>query len=170
MGNEQERLFQLGWLSAIIEGEGNISLTWTKRKCNKFIQLSPRIQVTNKDKQVIDRIKSILNILNIGCYINKYKDIYKISICGMKRCNKLSRIIKDYMLGKRERTNLLYEYTFYRLSNKKRYSKYDKDVFLKMRKLNGKPIKKTEELKLLFEIESSTTTRQTPKTREEDIV
>jgi len=162
MGNKQERLFQMGWLSAMIEGEGNISLTWSKNKNKKYVQLAPRVQITNSDKLVIEKVQEILKFLNVGCYIQEYREIYKVMICGMKRCNRLLWFIKDHMLGKKERAQLLYEYTEHRINNKQSYNEYDKNVFLKMRELNGKPITDVNKLKLLFEIKSSTTTRQTP--------
>lgn len=160
MDNQQERLFELGWLVAMIEGEGNISLTWSKKKNSKFIQMAPRIQVTNSDELVIEKAKQIINELGVGCYVCKHKDIYHLMVCGMKRTNSLLKIIKNYFLGKKERADLLYEYTSYRLLTKNApYTNIDKEYFLKIRRLNNKGIVNDDKLKLLFEIESSTTTR-----------
>lgn len=160
MDNQQERLFELGWLVAMIEGEGNISLTWSKKKSNKFIQLAPRVQITNSDEMVIKKAQKILSDYGIGNYVSYRNGIYHLMICGMKRCNKILVVIKDYMLGKHERAKLLYEYTSYRLQTKNRpYTEIDKQYFLKMRSLNNKPITPTDKLLLMFEVESSTTIR-----------
>ena len=160
MDNQQERLFELGWLVAMIEGEGNISLTWSKKKRNKFIQLAPRVQISNSDEMIIKKAQKILSDYNVGNYVSGRNGMYQLMICGMKRCNKILVIIKEHMLGKRERARLLYEYTSYRLQTKNRpYTKIDKEYFLKMRSLNNKPIVPTEKLLLMFELESSTTIR-----------
>jgi len=160
MDNQQERLFELGWLVAMIEGEGNISLTWSKKKSNKFIQMAPRVQISNNDILVIEKAKKIINDFGVGCYMNYHKKTYHLSVCGMKRTNALLEIIKDHMLGKKSRAELLFEYTGYRLETKNApYTNTDKEYFLKMRQLNNKGIVPDENLKLLFEIESSTTTR-----------
>lgn len=146
MDNSQERTFEIGWLVAMIEGEGNISLAWSGKKNNA--QLQPRIQITNTDKLVLDKAAEISNKYNIGCYINwrhvgKPKQTGVAMWIGNKRVHAILKLITPYLLGKKERAELLQSYierrfSFYSSNNKDtRLTQVDKDIFLKMRELNG---------------------------------
>lgn len=171
MGNSAGKAFRLGWLICAIEGEGNISLTWSKHGHKKHIQLAPRVAVTNKDRLFIEQCVDISKEINVGCYVNwSNKGIGKVTWQGVKRVNSLIKALGvTSFLGKQGRAKLLLEWTENRLDFKGKYNQYDKECFLKMRELNGKGRTSQQFLKLNFETKSPETTRQTPA-RDEDIV
>lgn len=142
MDNLQVRLskaFNLGWLVAAIEGEGSISLAYTRSK--KYIQLLPRVNLVNTDKEFLEKAVSVCKELGIPCYVeNKTKNISTIVWSGMQRVEKLLKEITPHLLGKQKRAEAVLEFINYRLSMPRStpYGKKEMDLFFSIREMNGK--------------------------------
>lgn len=138
--NQQQRL---GWLAGILEGEGNISLQFGKRG-DGSIQIFPRIQITNKDINLLNHALSIINENGCGArirYAGKWKSgCYHLLIEGIKRCRKFVDIIEPCLVTKRDRLEVLKNFLDSRLSKpiREKYSQYDWYCFSQLRGLNGK--------------------------------
>lgn len=120
MGNQQERLkAKLGWLAAIIEGEGWVSLcrVMVQQKNKKRTRsYTPNVGVCNSDKLIIDEVIRILNDLSIDYRQslrnrNKNKDcvgyivrkpIFEISVATHRNVRKLINLLLPYMIGKKK--------------------------------------------------------------------
>ena len=157
MDNLQVRLsedFKLGWLACAIESEGSFQLAWGKRT-DGYIQIVPRVNLGNKDQAYIDRVASICHDNGIPCYVQKRNSAgMKYTVWyGMKRVLHLLDLIEPYLAGKKDRAAILRQFVEYRLSGVRNrpYGPTEKDLFLRLRNLNGAgriPIKR---LRLAFE-------------------
>lgn len=160
---------QLTWLACAIESEGSIQLTWGHKKTN-YIQIVPRVNLANQAIEYQERAVSIISghISALG-----KTGVYQIVWYGMKRVKFLLESILPYMVIKRkiELAKCVLEFVNYRLSVNPhvQYGSFEKDLFFRVRKLNGKGMIDAESLKFRFE-ESSTTTRHAPAKQGEDIV
>jgi hypothetical protein len=143
--NQQQRL---GWLAGVLESEGNISLVYGNHgKAIRRIQIVPRVQITNKDINLIQNALSIIKAnecsgrisydgkrpVSNGCYI--------LLIEGMKRIQKFIEIIEPYLVTKRDRLELLKQFCKSRIDDGPRnrpYSSYEWYLFQQLRGLNGK--------------------------------
>lgn len=147
--------FELGRFVCAIETEGHITLAWGKRG-NGTIQLSPRIGFCNKDKELIDEIQRISYSLGIGTYIYRQSNkMYRLVWQGMKRVKKVLDLIIPHLVIKVDQAKLLKKFVDYRLSlpnmYQKMYGQFEKDLFLQIRKLNGKGRNPTKQFLLAFE-------------------
>jgi hypothetical protein len=134
--NQQETVtaFELGWLSGIIEGEGSVCLQIHKRKGRvQTLRVTPKIILTNSDKDLIEKCVEILSKIGVGKYVqhtrpnkgsfmNATKDMVYIHISGMKRIRKLLESLK--MFGeKQKRAEILKKFIDRRLSEGNRMEK-----------------------------------------------
>lgn len=122
MDNQQERLFFIGYLVAMFDGEGYFQLA-LKYKTNKGPYYAPRVGVANTDPKIIQLIIDVLKGLEIPFHVwapkkhgKEKKPVYRITIVGIKRVKKLSSILLQFPMGKKERLEVLNEYCDYRLS------------------------------------------------------
>lgn len=147
--NPQERLssldFKIGWLASMIDGEGSISLTLQiiKGKPPYFV---PNICISGTNKESIQRSIDFLKDIDIAYYVftstrkgtkmsinpksQSNKDCSTIRIWGMKRANKLLKIITPYLTEKKSRAECVLAYS------NRRIEKYEN--MMKVRGTMGK--------------------------------
>jgi hypothetical protein len=178
MGNFADKTFKdgfnIGWLTAAIEGEGHITLAWC-RKSNGYIQIMPRIGMNNQAKEFIDTAKGICESLDIPCYIHQYKNgMFAMHWYGMKRVKKMLGVLMPYLTFKRERAQLVLDFINYRLAKNPhiKYGSYEKEIFMKIRDIHGKGWILHKDLQLAFESNLNDYTLNTQRitTQSEDIV
>ena len=145
------------WLACAIESEGSIQLTWGKR-ADGYIQLVPRINLANRSQEYIDCAYNIRH----GKVFKSSSGVIYLTWYGMKRVKSVLEFIKPCMVIKRklEIVDAVLEFIDYRLSVNPHvvYGEKERDLFLKVRELNGKGRVSKQELKFRFD-ESSTTIR-----------
>jgi len=147
MGNQQERFdLDLAWLTGIIEGEGWISLIYYKsnqKNGNHTPALMGNIGVTNCDFIIMEKVKSILDALDIKHRYNfrkaavgsdgiSRKAKIELSVTSQKPLRKLANIILPFMVGeKKNRVIKLLEFLDIRQRRGKsgKASKYGKEEF-----------------------------------------
>lgn len=90
LDNQQATPYELGWLVAIIEGEGSVGLYWNSARK----QLQVRLTITNTDKALIDYAAEIIRKVGVNPFIYdhnrkrqqpNWKQRYDIHVEGIKR-------------------------------------------------------------------------------------
>lgn len=158
MGNFADKTFKdgfnIGWLTAAIEGEGHITLAWCRRKGYGYIQIMPRVGMANLSKEFINTAKGICESLGIPCYIHLRKGgMYAMNWYGMKRVKKLLDVLMPYLTFKKGRAQLVMDFINYRLARNPhiQYGSYEKEIFMKIRDIHGKGWIPHKDLRLAFE-------------------
>jgi hypothetical protein len=123
MDNQQERLFNLGWLIGIIDGEGGVMLH-TVKKGNGYY--APAIYIGNTNLAIVDKVSKILTDLDVGHHIlsktlKSGKEFKSVRIYGLKRTHKLLSQTIQYFECKKRQAEILLEYASIR------FSKYPKE-------------------------------------------
>lgn len=143
--NQQATISNLSWLGGIIDGEGCISFHTVAGKKRKSRPVTPKINITNTDMEMITYIMSILDENDIAYYVENRKGTKRnkpskaIIIKGCKRCLKFLPLIIPHLVNKRKRAELLYEFCVLRHNEKSRpYSEYEKQLCRKIYQLNGR--------------------------------
>lgn len=151
-GKTFEKGLKLGRLVSAIEAEGHITIAWCKRK--RLVQLTPRVGVCNQEKSWIEYLRDISYDFNIGAYIWKQGNIYRLAWQGSKRAIKILDLITPYLLIKKQRAKLVKEFCESRLSvyaNRVPYNGKEIEIFFKVRKLNNKARIPNKELRKILE-------------------
>jgi len=121
--NQQVKdLFELGWISAIIDGEG--WLIFNKQLLpSKNFRYVPVVGMNNTSLKIADNMENILKRWEIGLWRGKrnfinpnHKSQYVINVRGFKRVKKLLDIITPYLIDKKEQAEIMVEYIQYRES------------------------------------------------------
>lgn len=149
IGNQQERLIDLGWLIGFLESEANVSISRSNKRKNGKVSLYPHIQATNSELVLVEKAARVFDdVLGTSVYIyhKKAKNgmTYHIVECGgIKRLAKVLPIIIPLMTGeKKEKAELVLSYVTRRLLNSHHTVPYSEQDFLdyeKLKKLNIKP-------------------------------
>lgn len=168
-GNQQERLYIIGWLIGFVEGEGTLTITKSNKRKNGKYSLFPSLQISNTDIHLIEFAQINLKKLGIGSYIYHKKginraDSHTLYCGGYKRLSKLIPIILPYLIAKKRQAELILEYVNNR-KNLERWQKYslrDLEIVKEIKMLNIKPKYQCKE--------SPETIRQTWRKRYDDIV
>lgn len=120
MGNQQERLStQLAWLAAIVDGEGTICITESKKS------YTPVLRVSNQDPNIIYTMTDILKQLQVPYHVsegtNKTSSPWlAVTIQGLKRLQRFLPLLIPYLTGKKEEAELTQQFIDSRLTKGKR--------------------------------------------------
>lgn len=150
MDNQQERLFDLGWLIGVIESEGSFTLCKSCRNKRGY-RYTPLITMTNCDETMLDNYKRILSYLDIPFYVYKRRyisgvvksnrPVIGIITRGYKRVKKMLDIITPFMVSKKEQAEILLDFVNYRLGvhYKTPYGTKEDSAYLKMKESHRIP-------------------------------
>lgn len=143
IGNQQERLFDIGYLLGIIDGEGccQFGYKYLYKGCKVF---SPRITIFNTNPNILQKIKDSLDNLEVSYYFFTIKLYgkakwpgWRIEIHGLKNIKKLTDMLLQYPSGKNERLQVLNDFCVFRLIKKgKKFSEEEQAYFKKLSQLN----------------------------------
>jgi len=120
--NQQAKsFFNLGWIVAILEGEGWFILNRRKQR-DKYYVYTPVIGLNSTSQKLINQLGEILKEWNVGYWTSKRKfletknkDQYVVNIRGFKRCSKLLEKIIPHLNEKKSQAELLKEFIDYRM-------------------------------------------------------
>ncbi|HKS73273.1 MAG TPA: hypothetical protein VJQ82_08750 [Terriglobales bacterium] len=120
-----------GWLAGIIDGEGTVSLTISRRRQN-MIRTTPKVLIGNTDEGIIQRTIEALAKVGVGHYqrhcrpipghvmgrpVPAFKPVTMIEVSGFDRVATLLKAVQPFLAGaKAERAQLLIKFISERLS------------------------------------------------------
>jgi len=150
MGNQQERLFKLGWFVGALESEGCVSLVKSCRNKQGY-RYTPIVHIVNASNIFFSNCIEFLKENNIPFYMypRKRGNCKNLIIRGYKRVEKLLDLILPYMSVKRDRAKLLNSFIKYRLSvhYKTPYGVREELTYTTMKRLNKIPRDYTPDVK-----------------------
>lgn len=121
--NQQAKpnLFELGRISALIDGEGWLIFNRQALPSKRF-RYVPVIGMNSTSKRLADEMDSTLQKHGIGLWRGmrnfsnpNHKMQYMIRVQGFKRCLRLLELFGEFLVEKLEQARLLKEYIKYRL-------------------------------------------------------
>ena len=120
-----------GWLAGIIDGEGTVSLSISRRRQN-MIRTTPKVIIANTDEGIIQRTIEALATVGVGHYIRterrppghvlgvpvaKFLPVMTIEVSGFDRVATLLNAVQPFLAGaKLERARLLLKFISERLA------------------------------------------------------
>ena len=142
--NQQKRFMDIGYLIAIIDGEGCFSLQKTSGwKGKRYPSCSPLVQVTNTNPLIILKTARIIKEFGLACrvYLQKqsgHKLCYRVVVLGMKRVQKFLDFIMPYMECRVDQASTLQKYVDSRLSKgiREPYNEYEQHLSDTLARLN----------------------------------
>lgn len=97
--------FERGWIAALVDGEGTITLHRSKLK-NGGLGLHPRLMVGNNDRKIIEKLNEVIGAGHVSVTItNKLKPfwVYELSARPLEH---LLKQIANSLIVKRERAKV----------------------------------------------------------------
>ena len=146
IGNPQERrLFKIGYILGLIDGEGNLGLRSFKQVSGD-VNYSPILQVACTDYRIIYKFAEYMDDLGFAVYLCKakgqkgHKDSLRFLLKGMKRMEPILTLLLKYPFAKHKQAEILKQFIDYRKSDLKKhpYGKVEKSFKEKMTDLNRK--------------------------------
>jgi len=152
MRNQQETMdiseADIGWLAGIIDGEGSVSLAFGFVRNGRLNNMSPRVEIGNTDKELVEKFVRLVKALGGGIYMSLkkesnqsklvkakkgrgFKPLYYAKAVGFLRTKKILDAVLPHLTGeKRHRAKLIMKFIDSRLKkNPKatggRYAPYD---------------------------------------------
>ena len=123
MRNQQETQcvseVDIGWLAGIIDGEGSVSLAFGYVRNGRLNNMSPRIEIGNTDKELLEKFVRIVKSLGGGIYMTRkkesnqsklvkkkkgrgFKPLYYAKAVGFKRTKKILDIVLPHLTGEKK--------------------------------------------------------------------
>lgn len=132
-----DSILTLEYIAGFFDGEGCASIVKThvrkNRRMKNGFELTPSITITQKKRDILERIYTTFNQYQIGCYLYNQQSgkINRLKITGIKRVKKFCETMIPYTVGKRRELEILLDYCNYRLSlaGRKEYSNIDLEYF-----------------------------------------
>lgn len=95
--------FELGWVSALIDGEGNINFNDAYR--GKYLKM--HINITNTSKELLEKLRDVLGFGYVRLRERRslnphWKDIYELGIYSFADAKALLEQITPYLIPKRK--------------------------------------------------------------------
>ena len=158
MDNQQVSARDIGWLTALYEGEGSFGLYWSsgqkKRGFNGYIAVMTTL--TNTDTSYLERAVSILHSLGIGanCQFHKHPPSAKshwkprndVIVQGVKRCAKLCAAILPHMTPdnvKTKKVEIMKEFCDLRVAHQQPfhtpYTEHERALYMRFKSLCDRP-------------------------------
>lgn len=125
--DNQQEIGLVGWLAGIVDGEGTVSLTISRRaNRSQTIRTTPKVSIGNTDAGIIDRCILAFNQIGVGHYaqnvrrpaghvlgvpVAKFKTVTMLEVTGLKRVRTLLDAIRPFLAGeKANRADLLLKF------------------------------------------------------------
>jgi len=134
--------FDLGWFSAIVDGEGGLFA----KKRNDTTTYDPMLSICNTNFRLIEKVDRIITRQGLTRYFaarifsgRSRRLIYEIEVKGIKRMDRFLTKMKDNLQCKKEQAELLHQYIYSRLHSNKNapLSSEEADIVEKINKLNN---------------------------------
>jgi len=126
MDNQQGKTteLELAWLAGFIDGEGCLDFQKGYQKALKRDTYQPRVRINNTDIPTLNKVDDLLRRMMAGHYIywrhpenKKWKSSWDVEIVGFKKVQRFLIQINPYLYTKKEKAEMLLDFTNSRLSN-----------------------------------------------------
>ena len=144
---------ELSYIAGWCDGEASFGLNKQKRKSMKCgFDYTPKITLTNTDKEIIEYLKKTLSLNSqIGSYNKIGTPIFQIQIFRMNEVIRVCTLLEPFLRTKKEECKLLKEWCIHHLERKKEvgwnhspdiilYDDIDHKIFKELRILKTKGI------------------------------
>lgn len=125
--DNQQEIGLVGWLAGIVDGEGTVSLSISRRaNRSQMIRTTPKVSIANTDAGIIDRCIVAFEQIGVGHYaqhtrplaghvlgvpVAKFKPVTMLEVTGLKRVRLLLNAIRPFLAGeKANRADLLLKF------------------------------------------------------------
>ena len=139
----------VGYIAGIIDGEGTVTIRFSHDKKGR-VRLTPRISIVNTNKDMLSEIQRILGFGLLRPERKKSrlgrKTSWVLEFLSLDRVYQLLEAVKDLVIDKRERTQLLLEYCESRILSQTNapYTDQQWKIRVKLFELNKRGVKKVE--------------------------
>ena len=148
----------LGYLAAIIDGEGCITLDRTgKRRLAGVMGLQPKVIVTNTNRAIIQHVINLFLRLGVTPHVKgqlrrDMKSCYWVMVSGLTKSAKVLNILKPYLVGKVAQAQLVLDFIELRgdsrLAKGKPYGDSEMRILEQIRALNHRGVSTTDNIEL----------------------
>jgi hypothetical protein len=155
IGNQQESppsKIELAYLAGLIDGEGSFYFTVShEMKKDKYRRLIASFSLNNTDKSIVDKAYDICKKLKINLRYRHFsakackKEVWQVGTYRLANTRKLIIAVLPYLVGKRERAELMLKFIEGRIAHVKasiglRAAYSDEEIALaeKVKTLNGR--------------------------------
>ena len=112
--------FEIGYLAALIDGEGCVYLYTTKHRSSLNPHIVPAIAIANTNRMFLEKAKRILETGNI--YLEKeargnQKAKYRLYVHGTEKIHSILKQVLDHLVVQRSRAKAVLDYCESRLKN-----------------------------------------------------
>jgi hypothetical protein len=107
---------QLGYLAGIMDGEGTITFSYHKNRMSMPSAVTYVCVVANSNPLIIKGVTSLLGLIPVkyAVYTQRHKrsvkESYLVQIRGMESAKLYIKMIRPYLIGKKQQADLLMEY------------------------------------------------------------
>jgi len=156
IGNQQESLpseVELAYLGGLIDGEGSFWFCVTfHKKSDKYRRLIANFSLNNTEKLLTDKAYDICKRAGINLRYRNHsakltkKQVWIVETNKLANTRKLIKLVLPYLIGKRERAQLMLDFIEHRIKRVKEtpictripYDPYEIELAEKVRSLNGR--------------------------------
>lgn len=146
---------ELGYLAAMIDGEGTITLERTgKRRICGVMGLAPKIIVANTNPAIVTYVMDIFKRLGVNPHVKssivgRNKQCFWVTVQGLAKTKRILQYVEPYLVGKVAQAKLMLEFIILRgdprLAKGKVYGSQEIEILDKIRALNRRGVTETED-------------------------
>ncbi len=125
--DNQQEIGLVGWLAGIIDGEGTVALSISRRaKRSQMIRTTPEVMIGNTDPLIIERCIKAFEVIGVGHYarherrpggmvcgtmVKKFKPVTMLEVSGIQRTRTLLNAVRPFLAGEKAmRADLLLKF------------------------------------------------------------
>ena len=140
--------FEIGLITGLLEGEGYIGVNVVKRDKTKYgVSVDPEISIVIREKRVLDRIYSSLNL---GSVLKQTWGGYRWRIRKIDECIEFLELIKPFIISERNKRRVELLLNLCKIKQKREKGKpFDENAWIsilelvkELRMLSSKPNQK----------------------------
>lgn len=158
MGNQQGKVsdIEYGWLAGFFDGEGMVTLTVRPSAAkNGGPKIQPLCVLSSTDREALEEVTGILKCAEVGHHVSwtrprgfaksgrAYREAWKVTIAGQKRCGKFLSWIAPVLKTKRERAQVAMAFIAARWAHsdpRTPITEHEWAIAARMRQLNSKAV------------------------------
>lgn len=157
LGNQQERLeADRRWFGGMFDGEGHIGASYgtpNRRNGKRSPFIGVRVCLTNTSEVLVGEAIRIMDEAGIAYHVQKRpptigrKDVWLLTISGMKRARRFLDVFTPYLRAKRVEAEMISDFIASRMQQPigAPYTEKEVDLFLRLREMHGYRLRESPE-------------------------